>query len=119
MENLPNNTAIKFRVNQARKNHWKSICTEREISLTSLIISSVENRIQDNERRKILQFIEKQDNVFVKIETNINQLAKIANVQKHLTSSELETFSNKLTIIIELKKKQNEIFKQIYSMLGK
>jgi hypothetical protein len=47
--------------------------------------ASVENRILDNERRQILTFIEKQDNVFIKIETNINQIARIANGQKFIS----------------------------------
>ena len=47
------------------------------ISLSSLIINSVENRIFDDERRKVMAFIEKQDNVFIKIETNINQVARM------------------------------------------
>ena len=111
--------AIKFRLSKEKKNNWKKICEEKQITLTSLIIDSVENRILDNERKEILAFIEKQDNLFVKIETNINQVARIANGQKFISEIELGKFSKKLAEIVQLKKEQNIIFGKIYSMLAK
>ena len=111
--------AIKFRLSKEKKNNWKKICEEKQITLTSLIIDSVENRILDNERKEILAFIEKQDNLFVKIETNINQVARIANGQKFISENELRKFSEKVSEIVQLKKEQNIIFGKIYSMLAK
>ena len=111
--------AIKFRLSKEKKNNWKKICEEKQITLTSLIIDSVENRILDNERKEILAFIEKQDNLFVKIETNINQVARIANGQKFISENELRKFSEKVSEIVQLKKEQNKIFSKIYSMLAK
>lgn len=102
-----------------RKQHWKKICKERNITLTNLIIASVENRILEDERKKILTFIEKQDNIFIKIETNINQIAIVANTQKFISSKELNYFQNQLKTIIKLKEKQNEVFLKIFSMLAK
>lgn len=110
---------IKFRIDKNRKEDWKTICKTENISLTSLIIDSVENRLMDNERKKVLAFIEKQDNIFVKIETNINQVAKIVNGQKLISENELQKFTDQLTEIAKLKARQNEIFLNIYSMLGK
>jgi len=110
---------IIIRIQKPRKDNWKKICSEKQISLTSLIIHSVENRILDDERRKVLNFIEEQDNIFVKIETNINQLARHVNTMKAITSSEVDYFNRQLNQIIELKKEQNNIFKKIYSMIGK
>ena len=111
--------AIKFRITREKKNSWKKICEEKQITLTNLIIDSVENRILDNERQEILAFIEKQDNLFVKIETNINQVARIANGQKFISENELRKFSEKVSEIVLLKKEQNKIFSKIYSMLAK
>ena len=110
---------IKIRIEKSRKENWKKICLEKQISLTNLIIDSVENRMMDNERRKVLAFIEKQDNIFGKIETNINQVAKIVNGQKFISENELQKFSNQLTEITTLKVRQNVIFLKIYSILGK
>lgn len=110
---------IKFRILVTRKQHWKKICKERNITLTNLIIASVENRILEDERKKILTFIEKQDNIFIKIETNINQIARVANTQKFISSKELNYFQNQLKTIIKLKEKQNEVFLKIFSMLAK
>ena len=110
---------IIIRVQKFRKESWKQICLEKQISLTNLIIDSVENRLMDDERKKVLAFIEKQDNIFVKIETNINQVAKIVNGQKLISENELKKFTDQLTEIAKLKVRQNEIFLNIYSMLGK
>jgi len=109
---------IFFRIKSQKKKNWKKICSKRNISLTSLIINSVENRILDDERKKVLAFIEKQDNIFGKIETNINQVAKIANGQKFISEKELRNFLDKLSEIAILKKEQNEIFTKIYEKLS-
>jgi hypothetical protein len=110
---------IYIRIQKSRKENWKNICSEKQISLTSLIIHSVENRILDDERRKVLAFIEKQDNIFIKIETNINQVARIVNGQKFISEKELKDFLGKFSEIEKLKREQNLIFSRIYSMLGK
>ena len=109
---------IKIRISKTRKQHWKKICKEKNITLTNLIIASVENRILEDERKKILTFIEKQDNIFIKIETNINQIARVANTQKFISSKELNHFQNQLDEITDLKKQQNKIFTKIYSLIA-
>jgi hypothetical protein len=109
---------IFIRIQRERKEIWKDLCVKKEISLSSLIIDSVENRILDDERRNVLVFIEKQDKLFVKIETNINQIARIANTQKFINRADLQNLSNKLSEITELKIKQNEIFTKIYSLIA-
>lgn len=110
---------ISFRIKSQKKKDWKDVCSKKQITLTSLIINSVENRMMDDERRQVLAFIEKQDNIFGKIETNINQVAKIANGQKFVWEKELRNFSDKLSEIIILKKEQNEIFTKIYAKLSR
>ena len=110
---------IFVRIQKYRKESWKKICIEKNISLSSLIIDSVENRILNDERKKILAFIEKQDNIFGKIENNINQVAKIANGQKFISENELRNFSDKLSEIVILKKERNEIFTKIYAKLSR
>ena len=119
MEDKGKEELILIRIQKSRKENWKKIFLEKQISLTNLIIDSVENRIMDNERRKVLAFIEKQDNIFVKIETNINQIAKMVNGQKFISENELQKFSNQLTEIAKLKAQQNEVFLKIFSMLAK
>ena len=109
---------IKIRISKTRKENWKKICKEKNITLTNLIIASVENRILEDERKKILEFIEKQDNIFIKIDTNINQIARIANAQKFISSKELNYFQSQLNEITDLKKQQNEIFIKIYSLIA-
>ena len=113
------NGCIKFRIEREKKERWKKLCLQKNISLTSLIINSVDGKILDNERRKILTFIEKQDNIFSKIETNINQVAKKVNGQKSMNEIELKLFRKQLEEITDLKKKQNAIFSTIYEILAK
>ena len=95
------------------------VCRERHISMTDLIIDSVENRIFDNERKDVLAFMEKQDNIFIKIQTNINQVARIANGQKSISDVELEKFTSMIIQLTILKKEQNRIFEKICSVLAK
>jgi len=109
---------IKIRISKSRKHQWKNISSKRKISLTSLIIDSVENRILEDERRSILAFIEKQDNIFIKIETNINQIARIVNGQKFISQTEMNHFQSQLQTIAALKRQQNEIFLKIYSLIA-
>jgi hypothetical protein len=115
---MSKNVIIKFRIEKDKKVHWKKICSEKRITLSSLIIDSVENRILKDERRKILAFIEKQDNIFAKIENNINQVAKFVNAQKMINEKGISDFNEMLFEIVELKKEQNIIFEQIYSRIG-
>lgn len=109
---------IFIRIQKYRKDNWKKLCIKKKISLTTLIIDSVESRILDDERKTILQFIEKQDNIFRKIENNVNQVAKIANGQKFISEKELSYFSIQLNEIANLKVQQNEIFYKIYSLIA-
>jgi hypothetical protein len=115
----PKDEVILIRIKSEKKKNWKKICSNKQISLTSLIINSVEKRIMDDERRTVLAFIEKQDNIFGKIENNINQVAKIANGQKFISENELRNFSDKLSEILILKKEQNEIFIKIFAKLSR
>ena len=55
----------------------------------------------------------------MKIETNINQVARIVNGQKYISDLELKRFTDQLVEIIKLKNKQNAVFEKIYSMLAK
>ncbi len=114
----PKDEVVVFRITSQKKRDWKKICLKRKISLTSLIISSVEDRLMKDERRDILTFIEKQDNVFRKIENNINQVAKITNGQKFISEKQLRHFSLQLNEIADLKKQQNVIFLKIYSLIA-
>ncbi|WP_407478123.1 hypothetical protein [Elizabethkingia anophelis] len=106
---------IFIRIQKHGKEIWRKLCFQKGISLSSLIIDSVENRIFDDERRMIIAFIDKQDNIFIKIETNINQVARIVNGQKFIPEKILEGFSNTLSEIEKLKKEQNMFFKNLFN----
>ena len=117
-KNEEKDVMIKFRIEKRKKEKWKNICYNKKISLSSLIIDSVENKILDDERRKILMFIEKQDNIFAKIENNINQIARHVNVQKFISTADIKVFNDKLDLITNLKDQQNKIFEKIYKLIG-
>jgi len=111
---------LEIRIDKDLKDSWKVQCESKRISLTNFIISSVENRMQDNERREVLVFIEKQDYIFSKIDTNINQLARYVNTEKRMMSNDTLDYFNKLLGEIKgLKLRQNEIIYKVYSLLSK
>ena len=117
-ENILKNTAILLRISSIQKEKWKKICAERKITLTDFIISSVEDKMTAQERREVLKFIEKQENIFAKIGNNINQFAHIANTKKDIYASEFQAFIIALHQIERLKEEQNRIFKQIYKLMA-
>jgi len=117
-ENILKNTAILLRISSIQKEKWKKICAERKITLTDFIISSVEDKMTAQERREVLKFIEKQENIFAKIGNNINQFAHIANTKKDIYASEFQAFIVALQQIERLKEEQNRIFKQIYKLMA-
>ena len=117
-ENILKNTAILLRISSIQKEKWKKICAERKITLTDFIISSVENKMTAQERREVLKFIEKQENIFAKIGNNINQFAHIANTKKDIYAIEFPAFIVALQQIERLKEEQNRIFKQIYKLMA-
>nr|WP_315126677.1 hypothetical protein [uncultured Capnocytophaga sp.] len=107
-----------LRLSEAQKQRWKKLCAERQITLTDLVITAVEGKMSSQERREVLKFIEKQDNIFAKIENNINQFAHLANAKKEVYRDELVAFTQRLDQIAELKAEQNQIFKQIYKLIA-
>ena len=109
---------IIFRIEKSKKEEWKRYCKEKEITLTNLIINSVEGRAWDNERKKALEFIEKQGNLFAKVENNINQQAKFINSQKFMTKEQMIQFGNDLAEVIKLKREQNEILMKTYRFIA-
>ena len=110
--------AIILRISSSQKALWKKYCAEKKMSLTDFIVSAVENKMSAQERREVLKFIEKQDNIFAKIENNINQFANIANAKKDINSFEMKSFTEQLVKIQELKAVQNQIFKDIYKLIA-
>lgn len=117
-ENKTKDKAVILRVSSPQKELWKKISLERKMTLTDFIISAVENKMSIQESREVLKFIEKQDNIFAKIENNINQFAHIANAKKDISPSELKVFTEQLEKIQQLKREQNQIFKDIYKLIA-
>ena len=107
-----------LRITESQKERWKRLSAERKTTLTDLIISAVEGNMNGQERREVLKFIEKQDNIFAKIENNINQFAYVANAKKEVHRVELIAFTQRLDEIVKLKAEQNQIFRQIYKLIA-
>jgi len=107
-----------LKITESQKERWKRLSAERKTTLTDLIISAVEGNMNVQERREVLKFIEKQDNIFAKIENNINQFAYVANAKKEVHRVELIAFTQRLDEIVKLKAEQNQIFRQIYKLIA-
>ena len=107
-----------LRITESQKERWNRLSAERKTTLTDLIISAVEDNMNAQERREVLKFIEKQENIFAKIENNINQFAYVANTKKEVHRAELIAFTQRLDEIVKLKAEQNQIFRQIYKLIA-
>ncbi|WP_312207704.1 plasmid mobilization relaxosome protein MobC [Epilithonimonas hominis] len=87
--------------------------------LSDFIINTVEGKMLENDRKEIMAFIEKQGNIFAKIENNINQIARFINTEKYLSKELLNDYNQKLSELNSLKTEQNRIIKKIYTELAK
>lgn len=110
---------ITLRLSQELKNQWQSHCNKSNIYLSDFIINTVEGKMLENDRKEIMTFIEKQGNIFAKIENNINQIARFINTEKYLSKELLNDYNQKLSELNSLKTEQNRIIKKIYTELAK
>ena len=110
---------ITLRLSQELKDQWQSHCDKSNIYLSDFIINTVEGKMLENDRKEIMAFIEKQGNIFAKIENNINQIARFINTEKYLSEELLNDYNQKLSELNSLKTEQNRIIKKIYTELAK
>lgn len=110
---------ITLRLSQELKDQWQSHCNKYNIYLSDFIINTVEGKMLENDRKEIMAFIEKQGNIFAKIENNINQIARFINTEKYLSEELLKDYNKKLQELNSLKTEQNRIIKKIYTELAK
>lgn len=110
---------IELRVSNEMKIKWESICKESGIYLSEFIISSVENKMLHSEKKEIMSFIDKQVNVFSKIENNINQIAKFVNTEKSISDDLFNLYLSKLDELNKMKNEQNNLIKQILYSISK
>lgn len=109
---------ITLRLDQDVKENWVLFCEKSNIHLSDFIVNSVEKRLLNSERKEVLTFIENQGNIFSKIETNINQVAKIVNTEKNIHSNLLTFYNEQLQELTLLKDQQNKMFKKILTFLA-
>lgn len=112
-------TYIRVRMYKTQKDNWLKIVKEKGTTITDLVISSVENKLLDSDRKEIMSFIEKQGNIFAKIENNINQIAKYVNTHKNISDGVLADYNSKLKELNSMKLEQNELLRKIYNLLAK
>ncbi|MBT2621316.1 plasmid mobilization relaxosome protein MobC [Chryseobacterium sp. ISL-6] len=121
-DQLPTRTKsarITLRLEQQIKDNWLSHCQKSNIYLSDFIVNTVEGKMLENDRKEIMTFIEKQGNIFAKIENNINQIAKYVNTEKSIPTELLKEYSSKLQQLNSLKTEQNRIIKKIYIELAR
>lgn len=113
------NARITLRLDQPIKDKWLAHCQKSNIYLSDFIVNMVEGKMLENDRKEIMFFIEKQGNVFAKIENNINQIARYVNTEKSIPKELLKEYNSKLQELNSLKTEQNRIIKKIYTELSK
>ncbi len=109
---------ISFRVEHELEKKWLTQCRKRNTTLTDFIISTMEEKVGKGEQKLITDFVEKQGNIFAKIENNINQVARMVNTQKGISTTQLDSFQRQLQEVINLKEQQNDIFRDVYRILA-
>jgi hypothetical protein len=72
---------IKIRISSNKKTTLEKNLQRKKHHPTNLIIASVENRILEDERKKILTFIEKQDNIFIKMRPTLIRLLELQTLK--------------------------------------
>lgn len=112
-------TYIRVRMYKSQKDKWVNWAKEKNVTITDLVICSVENKLLNSDRREVMSFIEKQGNIFAKIENNINQIAKIVNTEKGMSKSLMEHYNTKLIELNNLKIQQNDLLRKIYKLLAR
>ena len=108
---------ISLRINKNKKTIWKSEANKRGLSLTAFIEILVEGNLLKIEQSKVMSFLDQQQNYFSKVETNINQFAKVANMSKNIDNSLLQQFEKQLVEVVKLKDEQNKSFEKVYQLL--
>lgn len=108
---------ISLRINKNKKTIWKSEAKKRGLSLTAFIEILVEGNLLKIEQSKVMSFLDQQQNYFSKVETNINQFAKVANMSKNIDNSLLQQFEKQLVEVVKLKDEQNKSFEKVYQLL--
>lgn len=111
-------TYIRIRMYKSQKEKWQKIAQDKNMSITDLVISSVEETLAKSEKREVFLFVEKQGNIFSKIESNINQFARIVNTEKTVSDSLLESFNKHIEVISALKTEQNQLMRRIINLLA-
>lgn len=110
---------ITLRLDESTKANWVKFCEENNLLLGDFIINSVENKLLNSERKDVMTFIEKQGNIFAKIENNINQIARTINTEKNIHPQLLSYYNEQLKELVLLKDEQNKMFKKIYGFLAR
>lgn len=110
---------IELRLDESTKANWVKFCEENNLLLSDFIVNSVENKLLNSERKDVMSFIEKQGNIFAKIENNINQIARTINTEKNIHEHLLSYYNQQLKELVLLKDEQNKMFKKIYGFLAR
>ena len=119
MEEKKLETFLHLRMYKSQKEKWMTWAREKNITLTDLVVCSIENKLLNSDRKEIMTFIEKQGNIFAKIENNINQIAKVINTEKNISNALLGYYNEKLSELNIMKLEQNDLLRKIYSLLAK
>lgn len=110
---------IYLRLEKDLKDKWQKYCDEHGLYITDFIVNTIEEKLLTSERKMIMTFIEKQGNIFAKIENNINQIARTINTEKNIHPQLLSYYNEQLKELVLLKDEQNKMFKKIYGFLAR
>lgn len=113
------NKFIQIRVSEEEKEMFSKKCKELNCNFTQYFFSLMEDKIDFGQKKKVFDFIRKDEAFYSKVENNINQVARIANSEKQISNDTLENFNFLLRELISIKNEQLEKTKKIYLQITK
>ena len=112
------NKFIQIRVSESEKEKLIEICNKLDCSYTHYCISKITGDLDFGSHKMIFDFVNKDDYFYSKVETNINQIARIINSEKQISNKLLENYNRLLCELASISNEKLQITKKIYNFLA-
>jgi antitoxin component of RelBE/YafQ-DinJ toxin-antitoxin module len=108
------NKFIQIRVSEEEKDKFNQKCKELGCTYTQYFFSLMEDKIDFATKKRTFEFLRNSENYYAKVESNINQVARIVNTEKQISNHTLEEFNFLLRELVSIKNDQLDKTKKIY-----
>jgi len=113
------NARLELRIPEDLKAKWMEFCEKKGVYMSDYIVSVIEKTVSKNDKKTMLNFIEKQGSIFAKIENNINQIARKVNAEKSMNEDLMKAYIDLLRTVSSLKAEQNDLIRKAVKLMSK